>query len=204
MAQVVMGLPFRIFSHPAFQEAYRFSSQFAGYKLPSEKRLHTTLLDVNYQAIKEETKKKMFNRMVWDKATISCDGWTNVNGRPQMNIMFINRYGEAVHRHIDGSNEIKNSVWIADHIITNIEERGPKMSSNSLRTMLPLTSWRENWSFIQFIKNHHMPNAMFLDYFSNGASLLKPLATKFTTNVIMLDRAWSLESCLKRMVVSDR
>ncbi|KAL2612057.1 hypothetical protein R1flu_023749 [Riccia fluitans] len=26
MAQAVMGLPFRIFSHPAFQEAYRFSS----------------------------------------------------------------------------------------------------------------------------------------------------------------------------------
>ncbi|KAL2644230.1 hypothetical protein R1flu_011817 [Riccia fluitans] len=59
-------------------------------------------------------------------------------------------------------------------------------------------------SFIQFIKNHHMPNAMFLDYFSNGASLLKLAATRFATNVIMLDRAWSLESYLKRMVVSDR
>ncbi|KAL2653500.1 hypothetical protein R1flu_021628 [Riccia fluitans] len=87
MAQAIMGLPFRTFSHPAFHEAYRFSSQFPRYKLPSEKRLRTTLLDVNYQVVKEETEKKMFNWMVWDKATISCDRWTNVNGRPKMNIM---------------------------------------------------------------------------------------------------------------------
>ncbi|KAL2629725.1 hypothetical protein R1flu_014411 [Riccia fluitans] len=68
IAQAVMGLPFRTFSHPAFQKAYRFSSQFPGYKLPSKKRLRTTLKDVNYQAVMEETEKKMFNRMVWDKA----------------------------------------------------------------------------------------------------------------------------------------
>ncbi|KAL3694822.1 hypothetical protein R1sor_008473 [Riccia sorocarpa] len=74
MAQAVMGLPFRTFKHPAFEEAYRFSSQFPGYKLPSEKRLRTTLLDANYETVKEETEKKMFDHMVWDKITISCDG----------------------------------------------------------------------------------------------------------------------------------
>ncbi|KAL3697812.1 hypothetical protein R1sor_011888 [Riccia sorocarpa] len=79
MAQAVMGLPFRTFKHPAFEEAYRFSSQFPGYKLPSEKRLRTTLLDANYETVREETEKKMFDHMVWDKITISCDGWTNNN-----------------------------------------------------------------------------------------------------------------------------
>ncbi|KAL3686300.1 hypothetical protein R1sor_008874 [Riccia sorocarpa] len=59
-------------------------------------------------------------------------------------------------------------------------------------------------SFIKFIKNHHMTNAMFLDFFSNGATLLKPAATRFATNVIMLDRAWTLSSSLRRMVISDR
>ncbi|KAL3702560.1 hypothetical protein R1sor_020582 [Riccia sorocarpa] len=64
MAQAVMGLPFRTFKHPAFEEAYRFSSQFPGYKLPSEKRLRTTLLDANYETVREESEKKMFDHMV--------------------------------------------------------------------------------------------------------------------------------------------
>ncbi|KAL3675938.1 hypothetical protein R1sor_025886 [Riccia sorocarpa] len=59
-------------------------------------------------------------------------------------------------------------------------------------------------SFIKFIKNHHMTNAMFLDFFSNGPTLLKPAATRFATNVIMLDRPWTLSSSLRRMVISDR
>ncbi|KAL3686262.1 hypothetical protein R1sor_008836 [Riccia sorocarpa] len=59
-------------------------------------------------------------------------------------------------------------------------------------------------SFIKFIKNHHMTNTMFLDFFSNGATLLKPATTRFAINVIMLDRAWTLSSSLRRMVISDR
>ncbi|KAL3686793.1 hypothetical protein R1sor_013102 [Riccia sorocarpa] len=59
-------------------------------------------------------------------------------------------------------------------------------------------------SFIKFIKNHHMANATFLDFFSNGAILLKPAATRFATNIIMLDRAWTLSSSLRQMVISDR
>ncbi|KAL3679407.1 hypothetical protein R1sor_022363 [Riccia sorocarpa] len=67
----------------------------------------------------------MFNHMVWDKITISCDGWTNRNGHPQMNMLHISRHGELAHRHVDGSNETKSAVWIAEHIIQDIEERGP-------------------------------------------------------------------------------
>ncbi|KAL3681772.1 hypothetical protein R1sor_024728 [Riccia sorocarpa] len=49
-----------------------------------------------------------------------------------------------------------------------------------------------------------MTNAMFLDFFSNGVTLLNPAATRFATNVIMLDRARTLSSSLRRMVISDR
>ncbi|KAL3702481.1 hypothetical protein R1sor_020503 [Riccia sorocarpa] len=125
MAQAVMGLPFRTFKHPTFEEAYRFSSQFPGYKLPSEKRLRTTLLDANYEKVREEIEKKMFDHMVWDKITISCDGWTNRNSRPQMNMLHISRHNELAHRQVDGSNETKSAVWIAEHITKDIEERGP-------------------------------------------------------------------------------
>ncbi|KAL3678941.1 hypothetical protein R1sor_021897 [Riccia sorocarpa] len=112
-------------SSSLFEEAYRFSSQFPGYKLPSEKRLRTTLLNANYETVKEETEKKMFDHMVWDKITISCDGWTNRNGRPQMNMLHMSRHGELAHRHVDGSNETKRAVWIAEHIMKDIEKRGP-------------------------------------------------------------------------------
>ncbi|KAL3692570.1 hypothetical protein R1sor_006221 [Riccia sorocarpa] len=44
MAQQVASLPFRVFSHPAFQEAYNFSIQFLGYKFPGEKKLWGPLL----------------------------------------------------------------------------------------------------------------------------------------------------------------
>ncbi|KAL3682809.1 hypothetical protein R1sor_000831 [Riccia sorocarpa] len=67
----------------------------------------------------------MFDHMVWDKITISCDGWTNRNGRPQMNMLHISRHGELAHRRVDGSNETKSAVWIAEHISKDIEERGP-------------------------------------------------------------------------------
>ncbi|KAL3694547.1 hypothetical protein R1sor_008198 [Riccia sorocarpa] len=234
MVQAVMGLPFRTFKHPAFEEAYRFSSQFPGYKLPSEKRLCTTLLDANYETVREETKKKMFDRIVWDKITISCDGWTNRNGRPQMNMLHISRHGELAHRAL---------FWIAEHIMQDIEERGPSnvlqfVADNASANILAGKLVRERYphiifggcvahgldllmedigklpwvkevvndckSFIKFIKNHHMTNAMFLDFFSNGATLLKPAATRFATNIIMLERAWTSSSSLRRMVISDR
>ncbi|KAL3684482.1 hypothetical protein R1sor_002504 [Riccia sorocarpa] len=218
MVQAVMGLPFRTFKHPAFEEAYKFSSQFPGYKLPSEKRLRTTLLDANYETVREETDKKMFDHMVWDKITISCDGWTNRNGRPQMNMLHISRHGELAHRHVDGSNETKSAVWIAEHIAKDIEERGPPnvlqfVADNASANILAGKLVRERYphiifggcvahgldllmedigklpwvkevvndckKFIKFIKNHHMTNAMFLDFFSNGATLLKPAATSY-------------------------
>ncbi|KAL3681643.1 hypothetical protein R1sor_024599 [Riccia sorocarpa] len=59
-------------------------------------------------------------------------------------------------------------------------------------------------TFIQFVKNHHMPHTMFLDHFSNDATLLKPAATRFATNCIMLYRAYTLKGPLRRMVISDR
>ncbi|KAL3689043.1 hypothetical protein R1sor_015352 [Riccia sorocarpa] len=188
----------------------------------------------------------MFNHMVWDKITISCDGWTNRNGCPQMNMLHISRHGELAHRHVDGSNKMmmtKSAVWIAEHIMQDIEERGPPnvlqfVADNASANILAGKLVRERYphiifggcvahgldllmedigklpwvkevvndckSFIKFIKNHHMTNAMFLDFFSNGATLLKPAATRFATSVIMLDRAWTLSSSLRQMVISDR
>ncbi|KAL3695985.1 hypothetical protein R1sor_010061 [Riccia sorocarpa] len=47
------------------------------------------------------------------------------NGRPQMNMLHISRHDELAHHHVDGSNETKSAVWIAEHIMKDIKERGP-------------------------------------------------------------------------------
>ncbi|KAL3695291.1 hypothetical protein R1sor_009367 [Riccia sorocarpa] len=164
MAQAVMRLPFRTFKHPAFEEAYRFSSQFPGYKLPSEKRLRTTLLDVNYETVREKTEKKMFDHMVWDKITISCDGWTNRNAdNASANILAGKLVRERYPHIIFGG-------CVAHGLDLLMEDIGK----------LPWVKEVVNdcKKFIKFIKNHHMTNAMFLDFFSNGATLLKPATTR--------------------------
>ncbi|KAL3683431.1 hypothetical protein R1sor_001453 [Riccia sorocarpa] len=55
---------------------------------------------------------------------------------------------------------------------------------------------------VAFIKNHHMTNAIFIDKFSDGLTLLRPGATHFMTNFIMIDRAYALRYCLKEMTSS--
>ncbi|KAL3676244.1 hypothetical protein R1sor_026192 [Riccia sorocarpa] len=155
----------------------------------------------------------MFDHIVWDKITISCDGWTNRNGRPQMNMLHISRHGELAHRHVDGTDNASANI-LAGKLV---RERYPHIifggcvahGLDLLMEDIGKLPWvkevvNDCKKFIKFIKNHHMKNAMFLDFFSNDVTLLKPTATRFATNVIMLDRAWTLSSSLRRMLNSDR
>ncbi|KAL3676974.1 hypothetical protein R1sor_026922 [Riccia sorocarpa] len=126
LAQEMTGMPFRTFVHLAMKEAYQYSSSIAGYKFPSEKKLRTVLLDTNYAQVKDATEKRMWDHTVGRRATMSCDGWINVRGRPLLNIMYVGRHGEILYKHVDGSNTHKDSHWVADAIIKAIEEVGPE------------------------------------------------------------------------------
>ncbi|KAL2650212.1 hypothetical protein R1flu_018340 [Riccia fluitans] len=57
---------------------------------------------------------------------------------------------------------------------------------------------------VSFIKNSHQPRIILMDFFSDGATLLNPGVTRFATNIIMLDRTYHLQHCLKKMVVSEQ
>ncbi|KAL3701253.1 hypothetical protein R1sor_019275 [Riccia sorocarpa] len=242
LAQEMTGMSFRAFVHLAMKEVYQYSSSIVGYKFPSEKKLRTVLLDINYAQVKDAIEKRMWDHTVGRRATVSCDGWTNVRGRPLLNIMYIGRHGEMLYKHVDGSNTHKDSHWVADAIIKAIEEVGPenilqftvdnapvnKLAGFLIQSRYPHIVFggcvahgldlvcedmaRLPWiktifdkcrEFITFIKGHQRSHSMFLDYFSNGSELLKPGATRFATNLIMLDRAYGLSDCLKAMVVSS-
>ncbi|KAL3695423.1 hypothetical protein R1sor_009499 [Riccia sorocarpa] len=213
MALSVMGLPFRTLAHPMFREAYNFSSKLPGYKFPSSTALRTTLLDKNYNDVKKTAEQSMWGHNFCVRGTVSCNGCTNRNGRPQVNLVIVNRYGEMVYDHADGSNVTKDAKWMAANMIKVIREIGPKnvlqfttdnaavksLAGQIVRAKFPHIVFggcvahgidllfedmaKLPWikaifskcnDIVCFIKNSHQPHTMLMDFFSNGATLLKP------------------------------
>ncbi|KAL3690926.1 hypothetical protein R1sor_004577 [Riccia sorocarpa] len=195
MVLSVMGLPFRTLAHPMFREAYNFLSKLPGYKFPSNTALRTTLLDKNFNDVKKTAEQNMWGHNFCVRGTVACDGWTNQNGRPQVNLVIVNRYGEMVYDHADGSNMTKDAKWVAANMIRVIREVGPK-------NVLQFTADNAvvNTLAGQIVRAE-FPHIVFGGY---GATLLKPGITRFATSIIMLDRTFHLEHYLKQMVVSER
>lgn len=235
-----MGLPFNTFAHPAFKEAFAHSLGLHRYTLPGPKKLSNELLDEEYAEFSKLKEKEMFPQSN-TKMTISCDGWTNIQGRPLMNIMLSNKYGEYFVDAIDGSNELKDAKWQAEHLLEVIRKRGPEnvlqfvadgASVNVKTGMLIREEYphiifgrcvahgldllcedigKFDWvqvifdecrDIVTYIKGHRVTHMLFTDKFSNGLTLLKPSLTRFMTNFIMIDRAYALRWCLKKMTVS--
>ncbi|KAL3683432.1 hypothetical protein R1sor_001454 [Riccia sorocarpa] len=98
-----LGLPFNIFTHKVFKEAYEFSKHLPGYVLPGPKKLSNDLLEDEFKEVKDRTEKLMFPPLGFSKVTITCDGWTNIQGRPIVNFLIVNKYGEMYHNSVDCS-----------------------------------------------------------------------------------------------------
>ncbi|KAL2653967.1 hypothetical protein R1flu_022095 [Riccia fluitans] len=216
MALSVMGLPFRTLQHPALKEAFHFLAKLPKYKLPFTTTLRTKLLDKTYANVKRMAEQNIWDHNFCMRATDSCDGWTNRNGRPQMNIMFINHYREMLHAHANGNNMTKDAKWVSGHIFNAIKEVDPKnvlqfTTDNASVNILAGKFVRAEYSYIifgrcvahginllfedmdklawigaifgkcndivSFIKNSHQSHTMLMNFFSDGATLLKPGVT---------------------------
>ncbi|KAL2650778.1 hypothetical protein R1flu_018906 [Riccia fluitans] len=141
----------------------------------------------------------MWGHNFYVRAIVSCDGWTNQNGHPQMNIMFINRYGEMLHAHADGNNITKDAKWVSRHILKSRKEVRSK-------NVLQFTADNASVNILteKFMRAEY-PHIIFGGCVAHdGATLLKPGVTRFTTNIIMLDQTYHLLHCLKKMVVSEQ
>ena len=60
------------------------------------------------------------------KGIIISDGWTNVLGRPLMNILVICLKGDFYCKSLDCGNETKDIIFIATKLIEKIDIIGPK------------------------------------------------------------------------------
>lgn len=58
--------------------------------------------------------------------TVISDGWTDVQGRPLLNIVAVNAAGSVFMTAVDTSGETKNSAYIAKQISTVVEQLGPE------------------------------------------------------------------------------
>ncbi|KAL3679405.1 hypothetical protein R1sor_022361 [Riccia sorocarpa] len=62
-----LGLPFNIFTHKVFKEAYEFSKHLPGYVLPGPKKLSNDLLEDEFKEVKDRTEKLMFPPLGFSK-----------------------------------------------------------------------------------------------------------------------------------------
>ncbi|KAL3678369.1 hypothetical protein R1sor_021325 [Riccia sorocarpa] len=205
------------------------------------RKLSNDLLEDEFKEVKDRTEKLMFPPLGFSKVTITCDGWTNIQGRPIVNFLIVNKYGEMYHSSVDCSGIYKDALWESGELIKVIEELRPEnvlqfvaenaavnrkagelirekyphivfggcvahglnLLSHDLGQYTWITSLFDRCQkMVAFIKNHHMTNAIFIDKFSDGLTLLRPGATRFMTNFIMIDRAYALRYCLKEMTSS--
>ncbi|KAL3682753.1 hypothetical protein R1sor_000775 [Riccia sorocarpa] len=68
-----LGLPFNIFTHKVFKEAYEFREHLPRYVLPRPKKISNDLLDDEFKKVKDRTEKLMFPPLGFSKVTITCD-----------------------------------------------------------------------------------------------------------------------------------
>ncbi|KAL3693455.1 hypothetical protein R1sor_007106 [Riccia sorocarpa] len=121
-----LGLPFNIFTHKVFKEAYEFNKHLLGYVLPGPKKLSNDMLDDEFKEVKDRTEKLMFPPLGFSKVTLTCDGWTNMQGRPIVNFLIVNKYGEMHHSSVDCSGIYKDATWESGELIKLIEELRPE------------------------------------------------------------------------------
>ncbi|KAL3693742.1 hypothetical protein R1sor_007393 [Riccia sorocarpa] len=96
------------------------------YVLLGPKKLSNDLLNNEFEEVKKDTEKLMFPPQGFSKLTLTCNGWTNIQGRPLMNVMVVNKYGEMFHSSVDCRGIYKDAKWEADELMKMIEELEPE------------------------------------------------------------------------------
>ncbi|KAL6609967.1 hypothetical protein ACP70R_039936 [Stipagrostis hirtigluma subsp. patula] len=124
-----------------------------GYVPPGPKKLMTTLLQqerAHIEGLLETVKSS------WKKAgvTIVCDGWSDVEKRPVINILAVTNSGPVFVGAINNENDVKRKERIAERLIAVIEDVGPGFwkynvdQAQIVRKKLLDDSW---WNQVEYI-----------------------------------------------------
>ena len=84
------------------------------------------LLDKCYDHVKEHVQRVTLSNIELFGCSIVSDCWSNVQRKPLVNVMIVSLRGEMFVQAVDSHGQIKFGSYIADVIITIIEEVGAK------------------------------------------------------------------------------
>lgn len=121
------GLPFNVARNPYFVSAFTYAANtsISGYLSPGYNAIRTTMLQKEKNNI---LKLLQPIKDTWPEKGVSIvtDGWTDAQRRPLINFMAASGSGPMFLKAIDGSGEYKDKHYIANLILTTIDDVGPQ------------------------------------------------------------------------------
>jgi hypothetical protein len=113
--------------NPDFIAAIKFlaNNDLGGYVSPGFNKLRTTLLQhekTNIERLLAPFKTTWHTKGV----TITADGWSDAQQRPLINFIAVTKEGPMFLRAINTEGDIKRKEYIAEKLMSIIEEVGPK------------------------------------------------------------------------------
>ena len=95
-------------------------------KLPWRRQLTSDVLPALDAKLDAKMSKKIDGLIKETGAMLISDGWTSISMRPIINGLLATAAGTRFLKAVDTSNEIKDAAFIANFVITMIEEAGPE------------------------------------------------------------------------------
>jgi hypothetical protein len=119
------GIPFNVVRSPYWKDMGKSINEAPqGFKGPNYEKLITVLLQKERSLIHDILKPI---RSSWTSTGVSIisDGWTDTKRRSLVNVIASSPMGAMFLREEDCSSKVKDSKFIADILISNIEQVGP-------------------------------------------------------------------------------
>jgi hypothetical protein len=118
-------IPFNVLRSPYWHEMVQaINGAPKGYRSPGYDKARTVGLDRERAKI-QGALGKFTNEWNLNGVSIVFDGWTNVKGKPLINILVVSKSGAIFLSTHDYSDRYKTGINIADALLKTIQEIGP-------------------------------------------------------------------------------
>jgi hypothetical protein len=119
------GIPFNVLFSPYWHEMVQaINGAPNGYRSPGYDKARTLGLDMERAKI-QGALGNFTNNWNWHGVSIVFDGWTNVKGRPLINILGVSASGAIFLSAHDYSDRYKTCINIIETLLKTIQEIGP-------------------------------------------------------------------------------
>lgn len=146
----------------------------SGFSAPSYHSMRHNIMDKCYGEVKERVNRIIISNLSITGCSMVCDGWSNIQRRPLINIMAVFPRGETFIRAIDSIGKIKSGAYIADVLNDVIDEIGANnvvqvVMDNAKNCRLAGRIINERYPHIYPTScNTHSMNLVLKDWYTSG------------------------------------